>query len=83
MHLSVTTGNLISGKEKETALAESLGCSMSPETGLLPGHSTQQRVAVGNRATGALLFIVLGVCLCLHQNRCLAGEHYGVHIETS
>ena len=57
MHLSVTTGNLISGKEKGTALAKRLGCLMSPETGLLPGHSTQQRVAVGNRASAGRFFV--------------------------
>ncbi len=38
-------------------MAESPGCSMSPETGLLPGHSTQQRVAVGNRASAGRFFI--------------------------
>ena len=57
MHLSMTTGNLISGKEKGTALAKRLGCLMSPETGLLPGHSTQQRVAVGNRASAGRFFV--------------------------
>ena len=57
MHLSMTTGNLISGKEKGTALANHPGCLMSPETGLLPGHSTQQRVAVGNRASAGRFFV--------------------------
>ncbi len=57
MHLSVTTGNLISGKEKETVQAKCFDCLMSPETGLLPGHSTQQRVAVGNRASVGRFFV--------------------------
>ena len=57
MHLSMTTGNLISGKEKETAQAKRFGCLMSPETGLLPGHLTQQRVAVGNRASAGRFLV--------------------------
>ena len=57
MHLSMTTGNLISGKEKETAQAKRFGCLMSPETGLLLGHSTQQRVAVGNRASAGRFLV--------------------------
>lgn len=54
MHLSVTTGNLDFWEGERDNFGYCPGCLMSPETGLLPGHSTQRRVAVGNWATRAL-----------------------------
>lgn len=52
MHLSVTTGNSDFWEgERDSLGSRNPECLTSPETGLLPGHSTQQRVAVGNRAS--------------------------------
>jgi hypothetical protein len=55
MHLSATTGNLDFWEGERNSFGSSPNCSISPETGLLPGHLTQQRVAVGNKAMRAQL----------------------------